>query len=636
VNCLAVSGNDLFAGTSVGVFLSTDQGSAWTPINNGLPNVVALAVGNGNLFAATNGGLFLSTNNGSSWSLVDDDSLNAGAVCIAGTNVLAGTNRGLFLSTDNGSHWAQAAKGLPELNSGLVDYGIGHFAISGTDIFAGTANGVFLSTDNGFNWSPINSGPMNRTKVYSLGVTSHGFFAGILGGTFRSTDDGSNWQQVSNVNAVCFAVSDSDLFMGDGGIHSSTDNGSTWTSNLLTNQYGVIPYNVNAIAVSGTNLFAGTFGGVFLSTDNGSSWTAVSNGLPINYAGVPSVAALAVNGKDLFAGTFGGVFLSTDNGSTWVAVNNGLSTTDPVYRLAVSGSSLFAGTDSAGVFVSTDGGSSWTSASNGLTSNSILSFAVCGTNIFAGTDGGGVFLSTDKGLSWAQVNDGLPGGISVSALAANGKYLLAGTWEAGVFVRPLSQMIGPFPPAAPVPISPVYTTGVPRLPTYIWRSSPSATQYHLQVSPDTGFSSIVVDTTLQDTTVQVLDTLAPNMTYNWRVSALNAGVEGQSLAAFFVTGTGILGVEQRIGIPKHYSLSQNYPNPFNPTTIIQYDVPIRSQAVLAVYDVLGRKVATLVDGEKLPGHYQITFDASSLSSGVYFYRLDAGTYHDTKKLLLLK
>ncbi len=88
--------------------------------------------------------------------------------------------------------------------------------------------------------------------------------------------------------------------------------------------------------------------------------------------------------------------------------------------------------------------------------------------------------------------------------------------------------------------------------------------------------------------------------------------------------------------PVIFSLSQNYPNPFNPTTKIKYQLPELSKVRLTVYDVLGREIKVLVDQEKPAGTYEVEFDAANLPSGVYFYRIEAGKYSDTKKLLLLK
>lgn len=88
--------------------------------------------------------------------------------------------------------------------------------------------------------------------------------------------------------------------------------------------------------------------------------------------------------------------------------------------------------------------------------------------------------------------------------------------------------------------------------------------------------------------------------------------------------------------PDVFSLSQNYPNPFNPSTIIQYSIPMNEFVTLKVYDVLGREVKTLVSKEQSAGVYNIEFNASKLTSGVYFYRIEAGSFVSVKKLLLLK
>jgi hypothetical protein len=89
-------------------------------------------------------------------------------------------------------------------------------------------------------------------------------------------------------------------------------------------------------------------------------------------------------------------------------------------------------------------------------------------------------------------------------------------------------------------------------------------------------------------------------------------------------------------LPVDYELLQNYPNPFNPATTIRYQIPKFSHVKLTVYDVLGHRVAMLVNEEKSPGEYSVSFNASSLASGIYFYRIKAGGFIQTKKLILLK
>jgi len=91
-----------------------------------------------------------------------------------------------------------------------------------------------------------------------------------------------------------------------------------------------------------------------------------------------------------------------------------------------------------------------------------------------------------------------------------------------------------------------------------------------------------------------------------------------------------------IGTIKTFALEQNYPNPFNPATTISYQLPTEGQVSLKVYDMLGNEVATLVNEMKTAGEYQVDFNAAALSSGIYFYRLQAGNFVETKRMMLMK
>jgi hypothetical protein len=91
-----------------------------------------------------------------------------------------------------------------------------------------------------------------------------------------------------------------------------------------------------------------------------------------------------------------------------------------------------------------------------------------------------------------------------------------------------------------------------------------------------------------------------------------------------------------IGIPSEFSLSQNYPNPFNPSTQIRFTVAQARRVLLTVYDVLGRTVATLVNDVKQPGTYTVDWNAGTIPSGVYFYKLDAGAFSSLKSMILIR
>jgi hypothetical protein len=94
-------------------------------------------------------------------------------------------------------------------------------------------------------------------------------------------------------------------------------------------------------------------------------------------------------------------------------------------------------------------------------------------------------------------------------------------------------------------------------------------------------------------------------------------------------------------LPKEFALAQNYPNPFNPSTIISFDVPTRSRVAVSIYNVLGQKVKSLVDEDMAPGKYTKDWDGtnvtgSKVSSGIYFYKMEAGSFVSTKKMVMLK
>lgn len=99
----------------------------------------------------------------------------------------------------------------------------------------------------------------------------------------------------------------------------------------------------------------------------------------------------------------------------------------------------------------------------------------------------------------------------------------------------------------------------------------------------------------------------------------------------------LLGVNNITGnIPSEFKLEQNYPNPFNPVTTINYSLPKASNVSIKIYDMLGNEVMNIVNEFKQAGNYSASVDASSLASGVYFYKMEAGNYKDAKKMILVK
>ena len=373
--------------------------------------------------------------------------------------------------------------------------------------------------------------------------------------------------------------------------------------------------NVNCLAASGTNLFAGTFGGVFLSTNSGAIWTAANTGLTDTV-----VHALLVSGTDLWAGTNVGVFRSTNNGTSWTAnlILGGCR------ALGKFGTILYAGIYPIGIYASTDNGASWFPDTMRLTSVDVRAFAANGTNFFAGTYDRGVFLETVGG--WAAVNTGLTD-TTVYALGVIGTNLFAGT--------SYNNPVGP--------------NG------HVFRTTNSGTNWTV-----TSYASVQVEAFAASGTNLFAGNnvdgvyLSTNNGTSW--TRVSPGLAYPHVDALAVSGTNLFAGSTGLGVwrrplsemitsveeggprerPNNYSLQQNYPNPFNPTTNISYQLTAVSFVTLKVFDLFGREVSTLVNDQLMPGEYTVTFDASLLAGGTYFYRLTAGAYTETKKLLLLK
>jgi hypothetical protein len=144
---------------------------------------------------------------------------------------------------------------------------------------------------------------------------------------------------------------------------------------------------------------------------------------------------------------------------------------------------------------------------------------------------------------------------------------------------------------------------------------------------DMGFASSSSSTTMLKSTVgQVLV---------GTMIGTSSIVETGFFADTLLRGT-VVSVGEHQGIPAEFALHQNFPNPFNPGTTIRFALPRSTMVSLKVYDLLGQEILTLVDGEQRPGVYNVRFDASRISSGMYIYRICAGDFIAAKRLLLLK
>jgi hypothetical protein len=375
---------------------------------------------------------------------------------------------------------------------------------------------------------------------------------------------------------------------------------------------GLSGKNIYGIYSNGASMFIGTdANGLYKGTGADSNWIGANTGL--TSTNVMSISGIS---SFLYAGTGGGVFRSDDSAKIWTVKNTGLTTTF-VRTIAIRGTGLYAGTEGGGAFSSLDNAGSWNPLSISPSASTIRTIIVNNQVLYAGTFGAGVFISTDAGSNWNAPNIGLTD-LTVRALAFVGTNLFAGT-PSGVFLSTNSG--GSWT---------LVNTGLTTTSVETFAVSGST------LYAGTGGGG-VFKTTNNGTQWTALNTGLTNLDVRYLYSTsttLYAGTLGGGLFKAAISPTS---VKEENGIAKSFTLAQNYPNPFNPSTTINFTLAEDSHVSLKVFDMLGREVQTLVNGEMKAGEaHSIIFDASKLSSGLYFYRLETGKSSLVKKLMLLK
>lgn len=683
----SLNGGQAADNNSIGVYKSIDGGSTWNA--TGLTYTISqrklvfrllIHPGNNNiLFASTSDGIYKSENGGTTWTLktpnacIDMEFKPGDPSVIYATSSAPATT--MNISANNGETW-NSYEVTPNGRRGEI-------AVSPSD-----ANVVYLFAANEGGgvegvYKSVNSGA-SFTKVNNNSVTQPGMVGYYTDGRGPATGQGSyDW---------CIAVSPVDIntvFIGGITTWKSVDGGVSWTANTSWTPDG--SYNTSGAPVvhadkhaliyqSNTVLFEGNDGGVYKTLNGGTTWTDLSNGLVISQLyriGVSQtssnlvLAGLQDNGSKLrnnttWSDVTGGdgmeCIIDHTNSNYMYATyakgeiyrnEDGFSTTTTTtisanipggqpagawvtpYVISPSNSAtLYAGYDK--VWKTENRGDSWTSASQVLSageklrsiaiahSNSSVLYAADMSNMWKTTDGGAsdwtpvTLPSTTTSITYITVKHNDPNVVWITYGGYDTERIFESTNGGATWTNISSGL-----PSIPVMCVVQYKSVTDRNVLYV--GTDAGVFVKDGASGWTSFSN-----GLPSTVVPELD-IYYNSTTGDR---LRAATFGRGLWETPVSTTGISVISTEL--PIDYSLGQNYPNPFNPVTKINFQIPAKGNVTMKVYNQLGQEVGVLVNKVMDAGYYSADFDASKLSSGIYFYKLTAGSFTQSKKMMLIK
>ncbi|MFA5011785.1 MAG: YCF48-related protein [Ignavibacteria bacterium] len=691
--------NILYAGTAQtgtpGVYKSTDGGVAWTFIGQNHIVDYELVPETNQLYTLAfpdqiHGNVYYSNDHANTWTEVTGQPFSGSAIIIKhyGSSVYVIRNNGeIYVSTNNGVNWNYYSTILisgtpwPYFNDALIlDNGIWWVGITGI--------GLFRSSDNGLTWSQQNNGINGSLHyLYNDGptvvvTTSAGIYkyvepvfaptllAPVNNSISNSTTPTLDWYnaayatkyeiQIATDATFTNIILDQITFTSHytvlpnqtlnynsnyyWRVFSYNENGwsgpsAAWTFKtmiypLWTLYQTGVPYSLFGVDFSRTNteigVAVGQGGTVIKTTDHGQEWTLTYSNVNIwmndvqfdpNYDGV------------VWAAGMGGVIIrSTNNGDTWTEVRPFSSPDHTIRGIAVkpgqSGSVSFVGY--AGTFFETSNyGQSFTQRYDiPFTMHSIAypnNYSTSGKGIICGTDGK-VWNTTNYGVNWTARNTNRYDYLNdVVYLEDWSSAMICG--NNGTILRTTNNGNS-------------WSVNIQYLTSEHLRSIDA---YSVQVTVCGDNGKIM---TSNDYGNSFTDQLNGENRHLYGV-ALRSGsvgvVVGEIGSAangalyFTAMNGGYVGITQTGSeIPQDYSVSQNYPNPFNPTTKINFSLPKQGLVTIKVYDLLGKEIETLVNEVKSAGKYTVDFNGSKLSSGVYFYRIQANDFVDVKRMMLVK
>lgn len=615
---------DPLRGMTVGeggtILHTSDAGETWSPRPSGTLDFISsiVSLGGTSWMASTYAGIFhRSADDGLTWDTLTtgfSTSTNALVFVTPAVGVAVGPGGQVARTTDGGGSWTdQSVPTIYSLRGA-------HFFNPDTGFVWGDMGVFFKTTDGGATWENRPSMPALWRVTFVDGRTGYASGAILSNAYYKTTDGGDSWFVIGYGAFSSFGFADARLGFGVGGsgnIIRTRDSGKTWQSAsgaILCSFYRDISFIDSSVGV-----VVGWNGRIIRTTNGGARWDSVGS------SGLALYNSVALGDSAGFiTGNAGRILFSSNRGVSWTTRASG--TTRNLNDVAFFDSTVIIAGDSGLLLRSTDLGSSWTPVPVGTTWGlHSVAFLSRDTLLVVGGEphisaGGRIFRSTDGGLTWTD-----PIGVTgyvVYRVAVSGDLAIAVSLRGRIY---RSTDRG--------------STWTPK-----WLGIQDDL-YGIALTPTgegtitTGFGGVYTTSNAGNTWND-----AHSITGNWLYSvcypspgrALMVGQASTILGLGDATVTAVGPPAGSAGVPEVPALAQNYPNPFNPSTQIAFTLPTRMIIRLSVFDLLGREIATLVDGGMDAGAHSVEWNVRDLPAGVYFYRLTAGESTIARKMLLLK
>ena len=638
-----------------GLLKSTNGGDTWTNYTSGLNSttyfsrIVIRPNNPTQLLAAlgsSSGGIYRSTNGGVNWSVLNSGRCDDVVFSPSGDTAYAvGSGTGYRISTNGGQTFtSSAALTMRTRNQIAICRTSPNILYAATHSSTAPTIMVFKSTDAGttFNQVAVGTDFNGGQAWYDFYVYVNPFdpnyvYVGSID-IWRSTDGGTTFQNITNGYAggnvhvdqhnLDFHPTDANRMfcVNDGGVWNSTDRGTTWTNlnaSLTLTQF----YRMTSDPSNSQHLLGGTQDNGTQRTTGSINWTAAfgGDGGEVCFQSQNPLRILGETQNN-------GVYRSLNGGASWSSATSGLSGTGAWVGPLIShpdSADIFYTARNA-VFKTTNSAGSWTSISSGI-SGTIREMAISKSNasIMYATVGAAVYKSTDAGYTWGSVTVGLPNrtitSVYVHPDSPNVAILTFSGFGAGKVYRTANGGTSWVNISGDLPDTPINDV-------LIYYPGTSTSTY--LAATDIGvFITNNYGTTWTELADGLPNTVAMHLDYNASSGKIRIGTHGRGVyETSLVTGV----IDYSSEVPGSFKLLQNFPNPFNPSTNVRYAIPQSGPVQLKVFDVLGKEIATLVEENQSAGTYTVAWNAGNLASGIYYYQLRAGSFSQTRKMMLVK